>query len=286
MIPMNRARAPSPGAGRGFTLTEMLVVITVIMILAGLLLPALQRARRQGQDTACISNLGQFGKAIDAYGMEMPDALYYYPLWLTGMYKTEMGRSAMSYVCPVDPSRGKQGGRPDIFTESQYPETNDGMQVFTGRDGTPNRKTWVPPENAGVDKAETAFDLQASGTGALGCSYMYEWTWEIVDWGKADKVAVHGYDDSPELRWHLVKKYSVTMQRDDPRCVHRGAPCGEFDCTDATPAPNIPLMVPVVRCYWHLTQMPNIPRMENNVFNLRAGGDVSRSTADGWWMRW
>ncbi|MEX0774549.1 MAG: prepilin-type N-terminal cleavage/methylation domain-containing protein [Phycisphaeraceae bacterium] len=78
----------------GFTLVELLVVISIIALLVALLLPALQQAREAARSAVCLSNLHQVDVMVRSYAVEnrgvapqgngqgrLPDGTYQQKVW-------------------------------------------------------------------------------------------------------------------------------------------------------------------------------------------------------------
>lgn len=92
---------PVRGRFRGFTLTELLVVVALIALLVAVLLPVVQNARRAAQRTVCISNLRQIGLAVRMYRDDYQEL----PPYLSAV-RSYVGDLRV-FVCPVDPLEGK-----------------------------------------------------------------------------------------------------------------------------------------------------------------------------------
>ena len=97
---------------RGFSLIEMLVVIAIIAILAGIIFPLASTMRERGNQSACISNLQSVGQALKLYRLDeraYPPALYGFLIEgdtapTTFLYP-HYAHSRREFKCPDNPNR-------------------------------------------------------------------------------------------------------------------------------------------------------------------------------------
>jgi prepilin-type N-terminal cleavage/methylation domain-containing protein/prepilin-type processing-associated H-X9-DG protein len=125
----------------GFTLVELLVVITIIGMLVALLLPAISAARESGRRTLCTDNLKQIGLALVAFHEEtgaFPPGYRAAGAYVDGATDTMPGWSWAAYILPYLEERQVYKG---IHFELPVESPQNAAAIQTGM------KTFVCPSD-------------------------------------------------------------------------------------------------------------------------------------------
>ncbi len=161
------SKAAAPPTRGGFTLLELLVVLSVIALLASILLPGLSAARAQAKSVACRSNLQQIQRANTYYlqdsgGVYVPGAAKY----RGNLHRWHGERDRVGE--PFDSSRGPlvlylgpDGAirRCPTFPADEIAAQREGFELGNGGYGYNNAYIGVQTVAAGADRAIVTSDL-------------------------------------------------------------------------------------------------------------------------------
>jgi len=217
------ARTPAlPGAGAGFTLPELLVVIVIIGILATMMGHGVVTAKRSARQTECKSNLRQFAAVLLLYRGENNSRN---PPWLSNLYPDYIDSKSF-YICRSDLEKGLKEVKPKGLIA-----INQDYAKFSGVEDN-DLNSGRPRQN------DDPFKIHQ-------CSYLYEFSCAKLNdrgWydGLPNKIKI--YDDTEDILWCDYKESQMRFGD------------SQSGATKDNPRPYSESQLPIIRCFHHYNE--------------------------------
>jgi general secretion pathway protein G len=147
---------------RGFTLIELMIVVGIIAMLAGILIPNFVNARAQAQTSACESNLRAIATAMELYyadNARYPDA---------GAIPDALNTATVTYLNSMPRDPADASATPGKYTFTQ--PTGDGQSYLNTCPGTHTGSTL-----AQINKDDGTGKSSGTLCGSTGCSKTLEY---------------------------------------------------------------------------------------------------------------
>lgn len=276
-------------ADRGFTVIEIIVVIVIVLVLASILVPVVLMVRRRGRETECLNNMKQIHLALQMFRDDnISQGRELNPDWLNTLVWDNPGKPDTNpdpllnakptmaqelLICPLDGSKGKQGGKPDGPGIDQYEELDE-YKYFS------DLARFNPPRDR-RSSYMYEFNMRAECTQWNWRSYIFDYMEgdapadldAFVELGRVgpdgDIISDPGHTTWGEAKTAQMRHGDSWLNADPPGSGPPYLPKSQWHGYADT-------RFPVLRCFWH-TDDPNTNRPK--IRNLSYAGQVFLSGA-------
>jgi type II secretory pathway pseudopilin PulG len=189
---MDRRFDRSPSS-RAFTLLELLVSISVILLMVALLMPALAKSRDAAQNMVCMANLRQQGVGLESYALDARGSFPPDRGLIAGLNNTVNGKLADNGWDETTNSWNNAADVLPLNASTAFEATHTRRYAAAGND---QPWWWFAWDQVGRVNKIFQCPSEVQGVGQKNLS-----DWVLMDY--QTKAVTYGWGDVPQLHWPL-----------------------------------------------------------------------------------